>query len=178
MHRLPVVVVGGTRTSVLHVYLKKRIKQFAPIHPHFRVSPSSSLFLFLRRTAHGRCRKRNPQLTLPPPPRHCPVRMIAERPPSDALGRPTYMRVVCEPGAMCFRHCIGYRCAGSFCVVGPASSTSIRRFLSAIERRLAMTHPAVPPATHTSSQPEEKGERGWRTARYNNIIFFVDCGGK
>jgi hypothetical protein len=35
---------------------------------------------------------------------------------------------------------------------------SIRRFLSAIERRLAMTHPAVPPAMHTSSQSEEENE--------------------
>ena len=103
--------------------------------------------------------KRNAQLTLPPPPKHCPVCMIAERPPSAALGRPACVRVVCDPGAMCFRHCMGYMCAGSFCVVRPASSINIRRFLSAIDRRLAMTHPAVPPATHTSSQSEENEER-------------------
>ena len=103
--------------------------------------------------------KRNAQLTLPPPPKHWPVCMIAERPPSATLGRPACVRVVCDPGAMCFRHCMGYMCAGSFCVVRPASSTSIRKLLSAIDSRLAMTHPAVPPATHTSPQSEEKEER-------------------
>ena len=119
MHRPPVVLVGGTRAGGLHVCLTKRIRQFASIHSCLKVSPSSSLFLVLRRTGHGRSGKRNAQLTLPPPPKHCPVCMTAERPPSAALGRPAYVRVVCDPGVFSALHgvCVRWivlRCGARF----------------------------------------------------------------
>ena len=96
-------------------------------------------------------KKRNAQLTLPPPPRHCPVWTIVVRPPSAALGRLSCPRTVCEPGIMCDRKSAGCMCAGSLCVVGPASSTRMRRSVSAVARRPATTQPAVPPSTHASS---------------------------
>jgi hypothetical protein len=141
VHRSPVIVIGGARTDILHDCSAKWI------HP----SASRSQPSLRGRKTEGGCGKKNTQLTLPPPPRHCPVCTIVERPPSAGLGRLSCVRTVREPGKRCERHCIGCMCAGSLKVVGPASSMSIRRFLSAIERRLAMTHPAVPPATHTSS---------------------------
>ena len=129
------------------------------MHPSIRASMSAHHFCVFERegTGHGRSGKETAQLILPPPPRHCPVRMTTERPPSAALGRPAYVRVVRERDARYFRPGMGRMCAGSFSVVGPASSISIRKFLSAIERRLAMRHPAVPPATHKYFQSEEKG---------------------
>ena len=119
----------------------------------------------LKRQTKKRTKKRrdetrqDAQLTLPPPPRHCPAWTMAERPPSAALGRPTCARTVREPGLRCEMKCAGCMCAGLLCVGGPASSTRMRRSGSADARRPATRQPAVPPYIERPSQSEQSKRR-------------------
>ena len=102
---------------------------------------------------------RDVQLTLPPPPKHCPICTAVVRSPSAALGLETYSRMVREPGARWFGKLMGRVCARSLYVVGPASSKRIRRFLSAAARRPAMTQAAVPPVHNRTSKQLAEGRR-------------------
>ena len=92
------------------------------------------------------------QLTLPPPPRHCPHGTIAERPPRAALGRLVCTRVVREPGARWVGKRVGCVCAGSLYVVGPASRTRMRRLGFTAARRPATMQPAAPPVRFTQKR--------------------------
>ena len=116
------------------------------------------------------------QLTLPPPPRHCPHGTIAERFPSAALGRLTCARTVREPGARCVKKRAGCLCAGSLYVGGPASSTRMRKSGSAAARRPATTQPAAPPMERPLCQEtvEREGEDGAPPAMmisYSSLIW-------
>jgi hypothetical protein len=159
VHYLPIIVVRGARAGIHHnCSIQNGIRRIFPsatCHQPFFNFPQKG-----RRINVGGGGRRNAQLTLPPPPRHCPTCTAVKRPPSAALGRLTCMRTVRAPGAMCDSRSAGCLCAGSLCVVGPASSTRMRRSGSAVARRLAMMQPAVPPTGRTFCQKRRGKEEG------------------
>ena len=108
-------------------------------------SDSQHISIFFSPPFLPNSRERDVQLTLPPPPRHCPHGTSTERSPSAALGRLACTRTVREPGAMCDKKRAGCLCAGLLCVGGPASSTRMRKSGSAAARRPATMQPAAPP---------------------------------
>jgi len=130
------------------------------------------VFSFLREA------RRDQQLILPPPPRHCPHGTSTERPPSAGLGLVVYTRIVREPGVRCDKKRPGWMCAGLLYVEGPTSSMRMRRSGSAAARRAAMTQPVVPPTRSPLGQKRVKlqRDRGRPTSCDNDIVFFVDFG--
>ena len=146
MHRLPAVVVRGARACVHHDY-ENAYK--CRIHPALLVMD----FSFLKEA------RRDEQLMLLPPPRHCPHGTTTERPSSAGLGLVVYTRIVCEPGVRCDKKRPGWICAGLLYVEGPASSMRMRRSGSAAARRAATTQPVVPPTGSPLGQKRVKQQR-------------------
>jgi hypothetical protein len=168
MHVFPVIVIRSACAGVHHNY------RDAPGQTYTCAGVVSDRLLF----SFAKKARRDVQLTLPPPPKHCPQGTTAERPPSAGLGRLMCTRTVREPGARCERKRAGRKWAGSLYVGGPASSMRMRRFGSAAARRPARTQPAAPPngVFSVKRRWSRRGAGGRRTACDDDIVVFVDSG--
>ncbi len=118
------------------------------------------------------------QLTLSPPPRHCPHGTNVEQFSSAALGRLACTRTVREPGAICDRKHPGCLCAGLLCIEEPTSSMRMCKSGSATARRPATMQPAAPPMERTLSEKgrvlgrgEEDGASPAMIISYSSLIW-------